>query len=109
VQQTWIHVLQIDVELQAAQCQDELAGEQAALDAQLTELHRCKATLLMKCAATIDFTKAQAWARAVTATINNKGMPRPTFARASQNVATSAALLDTLPMPSTNEVGRVYH
>jgi hypothetical protein len=35
-------------------------------------------------------------------------MLRPTFAWASQNVAVVAALLDTLPMPSTDGVGKVY-
>jgi hypothetical protein len=33
----------------------------------------------------------------------------PTFTRASQNKAVAAALLDTLPMPSTNGVDGVYH
>ena len=33
---------------------------------------------------------------------------RPTFARASQNMATAATLLDTLPAPSTDWVDRVY-
>jgi hypothetical protein len=37
---------------------DELAGEQAALDTQMTELHRHKAALGMERAATIDYTKA---------------------------------------------------
>jgi hypothetical protein len=32
----------------------------------------------------------------------------PTFARASQNMAAVAVLLDTLPAPSTNEAGEVY-
>jgi hypothetical protein len=32
----------------------------------------------------------------------------PAFARASQNVTAAAALLDVLPTPSTNEVGKVY-
>jgi hypothetical protein len=32
----------------------------------------------------------------------------PTFARASQNVATVATLLYILPTPSTNGVGEVY-
>jgi hypothetical protein len=36
-------------------------------------------------------------------------MLRPTFARASQNVATAVALLDTLPEPSTDRVDRVYY
>jgi hypothetical protein len=32
----------------------------------------------------------------------------PTFAMAIQNVVAAAALLDTLPAPSTNEVSEVY-
>jgi hypothetical protein len=32
----------------------------------------------------------------------------PTFARANQNMATAAKLLDTLPAPSINGVGEVY-
>jgi hypothetical protein len=35
------------------------------------------------------------------------GQP-PTFVRASQNVAAVAALLDTLPPPSTDVVDRLY-
>jgi hypothetical protein len=35
-------------------------------------------------------------------------VPHPTFARASQNVAIAAALLDTLPVPSTDRVDKVY-
>jgi hypothetical protein len=36
------------------------------------------------------------------------GGQHPTFARASQNVAVAAALLDTLPTPSTDWVDKVY-
>jgi hypothetical protein len=43
-----------------AQHHDELIGEKASLDAQLTELHQHKAALGMERATTIDFTKAQA-------------------------------------------------
>jgi hypothetical protein len=32
----------------------------------------------------------------------------PAFARASPNVAATAALLDVLPSPSTNGIGEVY-
>jgi hypothetical protein len=86
-QQAQLHAQQIDAELQAAQCHDELTGKSAFLNAQLTELHRCKAVLRTERAATIDFTKAQA----------------------SQNMAVVVALLYTLPAPSTNGVDRVYH
>jgi hypothetical protein len=36
-------------------------------------------------------------------------MPHPTFAKATQNVAVAVALLDTLPVPSTDGVDKVYH
>jgi hypothetical protein len=56
----------------------------------------------------INLTKARAWARAITATINREGAPCATFTRVSQNVATTAALLDTLPVPSADGVDNVY-
>jgi hypothetical protein len=92
-----------------AQHHDVHAGEQEALDSQLTELHQCKVTLGTERATTIEFTKVEARARDVTATINHEGTSRPTFARASSNVATSMVLLDTLPVPSTSRVNKVYH
>jgi hypothetical protein len=33
----------------------------------------------------------------------------PAFARASQNVAAAATLLDTLLVPSADEVDKLYH
>jgi hypothetical protein len=81
-EQARVHTRQIDTKLWAAQHHDELAGDQEALDAQLTKLHRHKAALGTERAATIDFTKAQARARAITTTINHEGTSRPTFARA---------------------------
>jgi hypothetical protein len=62
----------------------------------------------MERAATIDFTKVQARARAITATIIHKGTPHPTFARASQKVLAATMLLDTLPAPSIDGVDKVY-
>jgi hypothetical protein len=56
----------------------------------MTELHQCKATMGTERATTIDFTEAQAQARAIAATINHGGMLHRTFARASQNVAATA-------------------
>jgi hypothetical protein len=56
----------------------------------------------------INLTKARAWARAITATINHEGAPCAAFTRVSQNVATTAALLDTLPVPSADGVDNVY-
>jgi hypothetical protein len=45
----------------------------------------------------------------MAAALNREGLPRPTFTRASQNVSTIVALLDTLPAPSTDELDKVYH
>jgi hypothetical protein len=56
----------------------------------------------------VDLTKTQARARAVATAINREGVPCPTFTRASQNMAAAAALLHTLPTPSTNRVDKVY-
>jgi hypothetical protein len=58
-------------------------------------------------ATTIDFTKALAWARATATTIFREGPPHPTFARVDQNVAATAALLDTLPASSADRVDKV--
>jgi hypothetical protein len=35
-------------------------------------------------------------------------MPHPTFPQASQNIAAATTLLDTLPVPSTDGVDRLY-
>jgi hypothetical protein len=107
-QQVRVHAWQIDAEPQATQRQDELTGERATPHAQLPKLHRRKAALGTERAATINLIKARAQARAIAAAINREGMLRPTFARASQNVAVAVALLDTLPEPSTDRVDRLY-
>jgi hypothetical protein len=60
-------------------------------------------------AATIDFTKTRARARAVATAINHRGTTHLTFARASQNVAAGAMLLDTLLAPYTDGVRKMYH
>jgi hypothetical protein len=52
-QQAWIRA-----ELWAAQCHDKFTTERVALNAQLTKLHRCKATHGTERATTIYFTKA---------------------------------------------------
>jgi hypothetical protein len=62
----------------------------------------------MERVATIEFTKLQARARAITAAIKHEGMSRPTFARSSQNMAEAAVLLDTLPAPPTDGVNKMY-
>jgi hypothetical protein len=104
-----IHARQIDAEQRAAQRHDELTVKRAALNSQLTKLHRHEAMLEMERATPIDFTMAWAWAGAIVATINCEGSPHLTFTRASQNVATVAVLLDTLHIPFTDGVDKVYH
>jgi hypothetical protein len=59
-QQAQVHARQIDAEWGATQHHDELANEQATLDAQIIELHRRKTALGMGQAVAIDYTKA--WA-----------------------------------------------
>jgi hypothetical protein len=70
---------QIDAERWAAQHHDELAGEQAVLNTQMTKLHRHKAALGMKWATAIDYTKAQDWVRVIALTINHEGTLAPPF------------------------------
>jgi hypothetical protein len=41
-------------------------------------------------------------------TTDREGQQLPIFTMASQNMAAVTALLDTLPVPSTNGVGKVY-
>jgi hypothetical protein len=64
--------------------------------------------LAMERAATIDFAKAQAWARDNATAINHEGAPRPAFVRTGQSVATAVVLLDTLPAPSPGKVDKIY-
>jgi hypothetical protein len=75
----------------------------------LTELHHHKFALGIERPITVDLTKAWAWARFIAATITRDGSPHPTFARASQNVATAVALLVTLLVPSADGVDKVYY
>jgi hypothetical protein len=84
----------------AAQRQGELTGNRAAIEAQLTDLHHSKPALEMEPVVIIELIKAWARARAVATAINDEEAPRPTFARAIQNMAVVAACLDTLPAPS---------
>jgi hypothetical protein len=70
---------QINAKQWAAQHHDELAGEQAAVDAEMTELHRCKPALGMERGTAIDYTKARSRARAITVAISPKGTPPPLF------------------------------
>jgi hypothetical protein len=94
------HTQQVDAECRAMQRHCELVSEQAAIEAQLTELQHHKSVLKTVQNVTVNLTKARARAKAVAAAINHEGAPHPTFARASHNVAMVAALLDTFHVPS---------
>jgi hypothetical protein len=63
----------------------------------------------MEQAMMVDLTTAWARARDIVTAINREGIHHPALAKASQNMAASAMLLDTLPALSTNGVDRVYH
>jgi hypothetical protein len=89
-------------------CDNALANDQVALDAEMTELHRCKAMLGIEWAVAIGYSKAWARASAVAVAVNHEGMPHPTIPGAIQNVAVATTLLDTLPMPSADGVSKVY-
>jgi hypothetical protein len=77
-----------------------LTDEQAAIEAQLTELHHHRFTLTAEQVLTIDL---------AIAAVNCEWRQRPTFARASQNMVAVATLLYTLPAPSAEGLDRVYH
>jgi hypothetical protein len=68
------------------------ADERETIEAKLANVHQCESALEVGRATVIDHVERQL----------------PTIARASQNVATGAALFDTLPTPSTDGVGEVY-
>jgi hypothetical protein len=108
-QQARAYARQADTERRATQQRRELIGERVAIEAQLVKLHHHKSMLETKRAIMIDLTNARAQARDVAATNNSKGAQRPAFTRANQNVAATAALLDTLPTPSTSGADKVYH
>jgi hypothetical protein len=57
---------------------------------------------------TVDLTATGAQAREVAPTTSRERDLRTAFARASQNVATSSMLLDTLPPPSADGVDRLH-
>jgi hypothetical protein len=107
-QQARAHAQQDDAEQRATQRRGDLINGQAAIEAQLTELHHRKSMLEAEWSITVDLTTAQAQARDVAAAINHKGTQCPAFARANQNVATADVLLDTLLAPSVDGVDRVY-
>jgi hypothetical protein len=62
---------------------DKIDGKRAAIEARLADLHQRESALRADWVLTID----------------QEGRWLPTFARASQNVVVTAALLDTLPSP----------
>jgi hypothetical protein len=70
----------------------EESCERAVAEARLADLLQCESALQ------------------ATHVVAKERMERqlPAFARASQNMATMAALLDALPAPSTDGVGKVY-
>jgi hypothetical protein len=63
----------------------------------------------MERAITVDLTNSRSRASGIAAMINREEAQRPAFARASQNMAMAATLLDTLHAPSTGGVNKVYH
>jgi hypothetical protein len=69
-----------------------LADERTTIEVRLADLHE-HGSVLEACQAT---------------PVGHAEWQLPTFTRASQNVATVAVLLDTLPAPSTDQVGTVY-
>jgi hypothetical protein len=89
--------------------QGELTSERATIEAKLAKLHRRKSALVIEQAVTVDLTIAQAQARDVATVMNCEGTQYLAFGRPSQNVATMATLLDTLPAPSVDGVDKVYH
>jgi hypothetical protein len=78
------------------------------IEAKLAELHHCKSALETDRAMMVYLTNAWAWARGVTAAINHEGAQCPAFTTASQNMAMTDVLLDTLPAPSTDRVDKVF-
>jgi hypothetical protein len=99
----------VDAEQWAVQRPSELSYERTTNEAQLIGLHHRKFALEMEWATMIDITKARAWAKAITTTINRDGVPCQTFARPIQNMSTTTALLDTLPTPSADWADKVYY
>jgi hypothetical protein len=93
----------------ATQQRGQLTSEQATIEAQLAELRHCKSTLDTKWVIIVNLTNAQPSDRDLTTAINREGAQCPAFARASQNMVVMAALLDTLPTPTTDGVNKVYH
>jgi hypothetical protein len=70
---TWARTRQADAERQATQQRGELAGEQATIEAQMTELHHRKSTLETEQTVIVELNNAWAQAWDVAAAINRKG------------------------------------
>jgi hypothetical protein len=83
-------IQQADAEHRTMQGRGKLIGERAGIEAQQAELHHRRSTLRTEQAVMI----------------NHEEVSSPAFTRASQNIATVAALLDTLPAPSTDKVDK---
>jgi hypothetical protein len=77
--------------------------------AHLYILPQHKPTLEAERILAVDLTSNRAQANGGAPTIRHEGDQCSAFAKASQNMATAAMLLDTLPPPSTDEVDRLYH
>jgi hypothetical protein len=90
-------------------CLTILLNHLALLDNFVKQQHHRKPTLEIEWTVMVDLTNTRAQARDVIAATNHEEPPCPTFTRASQTLAIVAALLDTLPTPSTDGVDKVYH
>jgi hypothetical protein len=75
-----------------AEHREKLTGKRVAAEARLDDLLQCKSALEASQAVAREHAERQL----------------PTFARASQNVVATTALLDALSAPSTDGVGEVY-
>jgi hypothetical protein len=84
--------MQDDIKRKAARHLGELADERAAVETRLSDLHQHESTLEAGQTVAMEWVERQ----------------HPSFARDNQNVATVAALLDALPTPSTDLVGKMY-
>jgi hypothetical protein len=84
--------LQDNIKREAIQQRGELIDERTAVEARLADLHQRELALEAGRTVAVKPTELQL----------------PSFASASQNVATMAMRLDTLPAPSSNGVGKVY-
>jgi hypothetical protein len=84
--------LQDNIKREAIQQRGELIDERTAVEARLADLHQRE--LALEAGRTVAVKPAE--------------LQLPSFASASQNVATMAMRLDTLPAPSSNGVGKVY-